>query len=235
MWDKVDVLPVPEGYALAIAQKVLQSWGATPLVVPYKPLAEAMREEWRRQPKKIDKQDMPLTGMTLFVFEQVLEQREARIGELMAFLETDALCYRIEEPAELAARQCAAWDPWLQWAKQQWQVQPASTTSILPVTQPDALLKAAERWVREQPDFKLAALHQFITTLGSFILGAAVLEKAITPQQAYETAFLEEHFQREQWGEDSLATERLQGIERSLQQIAVFADLLHSHNDEKIK
>jgi chaperone required for assembly of F1-ATPase len=59
--------------------------------------------------------------------------------------------------------------------------------------------------VAAAPPFALAALSPIITIGGSLVLGLAVLDEAVLPEDAFALAHLDELWQVEQWGEDDLA------------------------------
>jgi chaperone required for assembly of F1-ATPase len=115
---------------------------------------------------------------------------------------TDLLCYRADHPANLVARQAAAWQPWLDWAEQQHDARLVPASGIMPVAQPEPALRALHAAVERLGDWRLVGLHAATTLLGSLVLGLAFERGAIDSEQAFTTALLDELFEMEQWGED---------------------------------
>ncbi|TQF76792.1 chaperone, ATP12, partial [Elioraea sp. Yellowstone] len=58
----------------------------------------------------------------------------------------------------------------------------------------------------------LAALGVAVPALGSLVLGLALAERRIGPEEAHALATLDEAFQAEEWGQDAEAAARLAAI-----------------------
>src|SRR5579871_2449098 len=79
------------------------------LALPSQALAEAIAAEWMAQAETIQPTQMLLTAIANTGIDRVALNRKAAIAQLMRYAETDLLCYRADEPAELVARQNARW------------------------------------------------------------------------------------------------------------------------------
>ena len=86
---------------------------------------------------------MPLTRLASTAIDRMPAQRQAAIEEVIAYADTDLVCYRAAEPFELVQRQQHAWQPMLEWLSQTYGVRLAVTTSILPLVQPRRRARAA--------------------------------------------------------------------------------------------
>ena len=117
------------------------------------------------------------------------------------------LCYRAAE-RRLAARQAAAWDPWLAWAARTLDAPLRVTTGVMPVAQPAEALQALHREVARQAPLTLAALGVAVPALGSLVLGLAVAAGLLSPEEAHRLATIDEAFQEELWGSDAEALAR---------------------------
>jgi chaperone required for assembly of F1-ATPase len=131
---------------------------------------------------------------------------------LQRFAETDMLCYRAEQPVELAARQDAMWQPMLDWADSRFGATLATTSGVLPVAQSKEAVAALGRALHAYDEFRLAALSAAVAAMGSLILGLALAEARLTAEEAFALAQLEESYQNERWGEDSEAIARRAGL-----------------------
>jgi chaperone required for assembly of F1-ATPase len=178
------------------------------LALPNQALAAAVAAEWAAQEEMIDPRRMPLTGFANAAIDRIAPDPTAFAAGLARYAETDLLCYRADGPDPLIQRQAEAWDPPLQWARQRYDVALRVTSGILPTTQPaDAVARLGDVTASYSP-FVLAALSALVTISGSLVLALALVEGAVTLDEAWAAAELDELWQAERWGEDYLATER---------------------------
>jgi chaperone required for assembly of F1-ATPase len=176
------------------------------LALPNAALAAAVAEEWAAQDDSIDPRRMPLTGFANAAIDRIAPDPAAFAAGLARYAETDLLCYRADGPAPLIARQAAAWDPLLDWARERHDAALQVTAGILPTAQPaDAVARLRAATARYSP-FILAGLSALVTISGSLVLALALAEGRITRDEAWAAAELDEIWQAEQWGEDALAT-----------------------------
>jgi chaperone required for assembly of F1-ATPase len=78
---------------------------------------------------------------------------------------------------------------------------------VVHVTQPEAALAAASAAIPRDP-WRLGALHSVTTLTGSALLALALARGAITGEAAWTAANVDEDWNIEQWGADTLALER---------------------------
>ena len=172
------------------------------LILPTQALAEAVAEEWRQQGETLEPQGMRVTRLAITAIDLMPGRRGDAVEEVAGYAGTDLLCYRADHPANLVARQTAAWQPWLDWAEQQHDARLVPASGIMPVAQPEPALRALHAAVERLGDWRLVGLHAATTLLGSLVLGLAFERGAIDSEQAFTTALLDELFEMEQWGED---------------------------------
>ena len=79
---------------------------------------------------------------------------------------------------------------------------------------------------RRSTPFRLAGLSPLVTIGGSLVAALAVLEKAITPEQAWDAVSVDERWQLEQWGSDAEAEAALDNRRRDFLAAARFLELL---------
>jgi len=177
-----------------------------PLKLPNIALAEAVAEEWRAQRESIDPWTMPLTGLANAAIDRVSAEPTEYAASLSAYAENELLCYRANEPPELAARQEAVWGPILAWARQRYDVGFTLVAGIMHQPQPPETLKRLGNAILARDAFALAALSPLVTISGSLVIALALAEQALEPNAAFDAAQLDELWQAELWGEDDLAT-----------------------------
>ena len=105
------------------------------------------------------------------------------------------------------ARQAAAWDPPLAWARTRYDVAFELATGVMHRAQPPATLVRLDAAVAAQDAWTLAAMSPLVTITGSLILALALVEHALSAEAAWTAAQIDEAWQAERWGEDALAAQ----------------------------
>ena len=225
-WREVSVLPEGEGFAIRLDDRPVRTPARAELIVPTKALANAIADEWRSVEEEIDPRAMPLTGLANAAIDRVAPQRQAFAGGLARYAEADLACYRSEWPPDLVERQTAAWDPLLAWARRRYDVDFSTTSGLLHVPQPQATIERLSHEVTALDPFRLAGLSPLVSIGGSLVAALAVLEKAITPEIAWDAVSIDERWQLEQWGADMDGEKALENKRVDFFAAARFLDLL---------
>ena len=224
-WTEVAVTPER---GIALDGRPVRTPGRVPLILPTAALAEAIAGEWRAIGDTLDPRAMPLTGLANAAIDRVAPDPVPFAADLARYGDTDLLCYRADGPEPLVARQHAAWDPVLGWARTRYDIHLETTAGVIHRAQPPATLARLREAVTALDPFALAALSPLVTLTGSLLLAVALVERAITPDEAWAAAHVDEDWQAELWGEDQLATDR-RAIRRTEFDAAVtFLDSLSS-------
>lgn len=227
-WKSVEVEREGEDWDVRLDGRPVRTPERVPLVVPTEALAQAIAEEWRSVEQTIDPRLMPLTGMANAAIDRVALDREAFAAVLARYAETDLACYRSSWPPELVERQADAWGALLSWARRRYDVDFATTSGLMHVPQPPATVEQLAHAVASLDAFRLAGLSPLVTIGGSLIAALAVLEKAITPQQAWDAVTVDDRWQLEQWGSDTEAEIALENRERDFLAATRFLELLEA-------
>src|SRR5688500_14399515 len=112
-WKDVAVEACEGGYRVTLDGRPIRTQGGRPQIVPNRALAEALAGEWRAQGDKVDPRAFPLRDLADYAIEHVGPERAATIDKLLAYGETDTLCYRADPDEPLYRRQQAMWEPLL--------------------------------------------------------------------------------------------------------------------------
>jgi chaperone required for assembly of F1-ATPase len=152
---------------------------------------------------------MPLTGLANAAIDRVAPDRAGFAATLAKYAEADLACYRAEGPRTLVERQAKSWDRLLGWARRRYDVDFAVTTGILHVDQPAATVARLAFEVAALDAFRLAALSPLVTIGGSLVAALAVIEGALTTEEAWDAVSIDERWQIEKWGEDPEAVAAL--------------------------
>lgn len=202
-----NIVAVTEARGITLDSRAVKTPAKAELILPNDGLAAAVAAEWQAQGDDIDPRSMPFTGLANAAIDRVAPDRRAFAAGLAAYAETELLCYRAAEPPELVARQNAVWDPLLDWASKRFDVSFTRVAGVMHRPQPDETLIRLSATVHAQSPFVLAALNPLVTIAGSLVIPLALLEEAIAPDAAFDTAHLDELWQAELWGEDDFALE----------------------------
>ncbi|MCH8685994.1 ATP12 family chaperone protein [Pedomonas mirosovicensis] len=227
-YKQVSIAPTEGGYQIHLDGRPVRTPSKAVLVVPGKALAEAVAQEWDAQVETIEPAAMPLTRHANTVLDRVALHRDAVVEEIARYGETDLICYRAEWPTELAERQCRTWDPLVDWARRRYDVSLTTVSGIMHQPQGDETLERLTRSVESLSDWQLAPLHTLTTITGSLVIGLALLEGEVSPEQAWEAGQLDELFQAEKWGEDELAVKAHEARRVDLLSAARFLELLRA-------
>ncbi len=179
------------------------------LAVPSRGLAEAMAQEWAGQGDEIDPATMPITRIVNSAIDGVAPRRAEVVDDLARYAGSDLVYYRASEPERLARAQDDAWNPILDWARDEHGARFSLAEGVMHVTQPEESVAAVRRAVEGiDSAFALAALHVMTTLSGSVLIALAHAVGPLDVDQAWSAAHVDELFQESVWGEDYEAMER---------------------------
>src|SRR5258705_6212323 len=211
----VDVADVAEGFALALDGRPIKTPARRPLAAPVREVAEALAQEWRAQREHVNPATMPFTRLANTIIDGVADGPSAVAADVAKFLASDLIFYRAERPAALVARQSQAWDPVVAWARDELGARFMLGQGLAYVAQPEAALAAARSALPatsgEVPNargiWRLGALHSITTLTGSALIALAVMRARLDIAQAWRAAYVDEDWNMETWGRDTLALE----------------------------
>jgi Chaperone required for the assembly of the mitochondrial F1-ATPase len=226
-WKHVSVEPEDDAWAIRLDGRPVKTPARAPLAVPTSPLADAIAGEWRDIGENVDPRDMPLTGLANAAIDRVAPARDAFASSLAKYAEGDLLCYRADGPHALIERQEEHWDKLLGWARRRYDVDFVVTSALMHVAQPTATIERLSHAVSALDPFRLAGLSPLVTIGGSLIAALAILEKAISPEAAWDAVTVDERWQLERWGADAEAEVALENRRRDFLTAARFLDLLN--------
>jgi chaperone required for assembly of F1-ATPase len=225
-WKTVETAHEDDGWAIELDGKPLRTPARAPLKIPGQALAEAIADEWRSAGETVDPRAMPLTGLANAAIDRVLPHKDSFAAGLARYAEADLACYRAEGPRALIERQAASWDALLGWARRRYDMDFVTTTGLIHVAQPQATVERLTHEVAMLDAFHLAGLSPLATIGGSLVAALALLEEAITPEQAWEAVSIDERWQLEQWGADAEAEAALANRRDDFLAAARFLELL---------
>ncbi len=198
-------------FAVILDGKSAKTPDRNALALPNAALAQAVAAEWNAIEDEIDPVRLPLTRLANVAIDAIANAPKALIDEIMRYAATDLVFYRAGGPEELVALQKERWDPVLYWAEEKlgarfWLAPPG----VVPVSQPQgslyAVLEAAEKLSRP---FALAATASATNIGGSALIALALADGALSGDEAWNAAHVDEQWNISQWGEDAEMQRRL--------------------------
>ncbi len=186
------------------------------LETPHRALADAVAAEWDAQIESIRPETMSMTRLLATAIDRIVSNREMVVRELMAHVHADLLCYRAEHPPALTQRQRAAWQPVLDWIKVARGIEMVPVEGVMPREQAPETVAAMAAAIEALDVNRLTAFQACASAAGSLGLALALVHGRVTAAQVFAATTLDETYQMETWGDDTLARERRDGLERDI-------------------
>lgn len=225
-WKDVAVIARDGAFAIELDGRPVRTPGKLLLAVPYPRLADAIAAEWDATGEEIDPRAMALTGLANAAIERISPDPAPFAADLARYGESDLLCYRAEAPEPLVARQRAAWDPLLAWARARYDIHFELVHGIMHRHQPAATVSRLGDAITARTPYELAGLAPIVTITGSLVGALAMIEGAATAHEVWTASQIDEAWQAELWGEDDLAIATHAAHRREFDAAARFLSLL---------
>ena len=208
-YKDVTVAPQDGGYAVLLdGRSIRTQGGGKPQIVPSEALARRLAKEWADQGETIDPARFVARDMADHAIDTIAPDPSTVVEKLLAYAETDTLCYRADPDEAFWHRQQEVWEPLVLALEQREGVRLERVCGI--VHRPlkgETLDRLRARLVAMDP-FTLAALENLTALAASLTIGLAALEPEADADALWDAANLEEDWQIERWGEDEEAAER---------------------------
>jgi chaperone required for assembly of F1-ATPase len=225
-WKAVGVEAEAGGYAVALDDRPLRTPDRNALVVPSRTLAEGIAAEWGAVEDEIRPLEMPLTRAANVAIDRVAPMASAVAEALAEYGNSDLICYRAEAPEPLVALQAKAWDPLIDWARQDLSANLRPVVGVMHRAQSPDALAALRRAVDVYDPFHLTGLHELVTLSGSLVLGLAVVRGHLAGSEAWPLSRVDELWQSAQWGLDDEAEALARAKRRDFLQAETYLRLL---------
>ena len=212
-YEKVTVEPRDDAFAILLDGRPVRTPRQSPLALPTRAAADLVAEEWRAQTSVIDPSTMPVTRLVNAAIDGVAGDIDAVAADIVKYSGSDLLYYRASEPAALVAAQMKHWDPVLEFVRETFGARFAIGEGLMFVAQPQESVDAIARAVAgiahgANAALNIATLHLVTTLTGSALLALAVFHGALTCDEAWAAAHVDENEQMRVWGFDAEALRR---------------------------
>jgi len=231
-WDRVALERAEGGWQVTLDARRVRTPQGRPQVVPSEPLAQALAEEWDRTGEMIDPGAFPMRDMADYAIDVVAPAPEAVADKLIAYGETDTLCYRADPDEPLFERQEQVWEPLLSAFEAREGAALVRVSGIVHRPQGARQMERLHARMLAENPFRLAALEAMTALAASLVVGLSALARETAQEDAaralWRAASLEEEWQAELWGRDHEAEERRARRERDFLAAWRFARLAAS-------
>lgn len=206
-WSDVAVEKIECGWQVTLDERAVRTQLGAAQLVPSVQAAELLASEWRAQGDEVDPKSFVFRDLADFAIDIVRPDRKAAIAKLIAYAETDTLCYRGEPGEPLWHRQQALWEPLVAGCEARHDIHLERVCGIIARPQPEGSLATLRALLEGESDFTIAALLTQASLTASLIVSLASLEDCADAQALFTAANLEEDWQAELWGWDHAAEE----------------------------
>jgi len=204
-WKDVAVEKAGGGWRVTLDGRPIRTQGGLPQIAPTRPLAEAMADEWRAQGEEVDPQAFPLRDLADYAIDHVRSDRAGTTDKLLAYAETDTLCYRADPDEPLYRRQRELWEPLVTAFEQRHEVRLERVSGVIHRPQPPETIERLRAILEQQDDFTLSALNTLAPLAASLTIALIALEPGADIAVLFAAANCEQDWQAELWGWDTLA------------------------------
>ncbi|KAM6963551.1 ATP synthase mitochondrial F1 complex assembly factor 2 [Tautogolabrus adspersus] len=188
-------------FEINLDRRKLKTPGGKLFTVPNEALAIAVATEWDAQRDTLKFYTMHLTTLCNTALDNPTQRdKNQMINAALKFLETDTVCYRVEEPDGLVELQKNEWDPVLHWIENRYNVTIGSSSNILGPEIPEATKETFRQHLKSYNFWSLTGLEYVITQLKSVVLSMGIIDRHMSVEQAVLLSRLEEEYQIQHWG-----------------------------------
>lgn len=205
----VSVDQVEQGFAVRLDNRPVKTPVGAQQTVPSRALAEALAAEWSAQGDELDLSLFRFRDLADYALDIISAERDTALSKLLAFAETDTLCYRADPDEALYRRQQEIWEPLLTEFETREGVRLERVSGIMHRPQSPETLEILHSRLTALDDFTLAGLQTVTSLAASLSIGLLALEADAQADPLWAAANLEELWQAELWGQDYEAEARL--------------------------
>lgn len=204
-YKSASVVATADGWTVALDGRPIKTPAKRPFLAPTPALAEAAAAEWDVQGDEISPTIMPVTKAVNTALDRTGPEFDAVASMVADYGGTDLICYRADGPEGLVERQAAAWDPLIAWAQSRHAARLITTTGVMHTLQPADGQRNLAEFVRGFSAFELTGLYDLVALSGSLIIGLAVADGRLSPDEGWRISRVDNIWQEEQWGVDDEA------------------------------
>lgn len=214
-----------DGWSVLLDGRSVKTPARHQLIMPTEQMASAVADEWRSQNDTIEPDTMPMMRLATTVIDLLPDRRGDAVEEVLGFLDTDMICYRVEMPARLVAHQESRWDPVVARCHELGAPAFSMTTGLAPIEQSTQCHQWMQEHVSKLDDWLVTALHSLTTVSGSVLLGVAATNVPGDVERWCTAATANEDYEMSEWGTEADAEKRRQATMDAITSACRFVSL----------
>uniref|UniRef100_A0A131YJY7 ATP synthase mitochondrial F1 complex assembly factor 2 n=1 Tax=Rhipicephalus appendiculatus TaxID=34631 RepID=A0A131YJY7_RHIAP len=200
-YKEVSIVRSGDQFEVCLDQRKIKTPLGKLLLIPNEALAVAVATEWDCQQKEINPHEMHLTGLCNTVLDNPSKKtKEDMASDILEFLESDTLCYRMDEPDDLVVLQKEQWDPLLRWYEERFGVRLEAKSDLTVSKLPQEVCDVMSKHLMSYSLWGLTGIQYGTESLKSLVLFQAALAQHLSVEQAVMLGRLESEFQTSRWG-----------------------------------
>jgi chaperone required for assembly of F1-ATPase len=182
------------GFEIHLDGRAVNTPSKTVFKVPNQAIADVVVLEWATQGDKIAPDTMPVTQILMTGQDRINTERPIMTPQVLAYLDTDMLCYKIESPYALVDLQDQVWGAFCQNFESRYEAQLLTTTGLNALAQDQDLRARVLDDIEALDDLQFSILQLMTSESGSLILALALLNDPSCAGDVLKAAYLDEDF-----------------------------------------
>ncbi|CAG2106658.1 unnamed protein product [Medioppia subpectinata] len=197
----VTIVENEDKYEINLDGRKLKTPNGHLFYTPNQSLALMVANEWQTQQRMIQLSTMHLTQLTNTAIDNPGHDcRQSLANSILEFIDSDTLCFRVNEPKELSHLQQTHWSPIVEWFEHRFECQIPITDTIALNPVSDEIKKNIFRHLCSHNRWSLIGLKFATENLKSLILSLALTQRRLSVDKCVDYSRLEEDFEIQEWG-----------------------------------
>ena len=221
--EKFDLSRTDKGWFLTFGDEIYLTKNGNKVCVPNENLIEILKLEFKNY-NILQYSKFSLTKILINYADKLPHEKSIFVDELIKYLETDLLFYRVSSPRNLSVSQGKKWDKIIHIFDSVFQTSWNLSTNIMPLKQdPDSIQKIKD-YLSSLDILNLHILTYLLKVTGSCIITVLCNIKKLDAMEAWETINLEELWYNKIYNDN----EKKEELDSQMAEVDFYIKLLNS-------
>ena len=221
--EKFDLSRTDKGWFLTFGDEIYLTKNGNKVCVPNENLIEILKLEFKNY-NILQYSKFSLTKILINYADKLPHEKSIFVDELIKYLETDLLFYRVSSPRNLSVSQGKKWDKIIHIFDSVFQTSWNLSTNIMPLKQdPDSIQKIKD-YLSSLDLLNLHILTYLLKVTGSCIVTVLCNIKKLDAMEAWETINLEELWYNKIYNDN----EKKEELDSQMAEVDFYIKLLNS-------
>ncbi len=221
--EKFDLSRTDKGWFLTFGDEIYLTKNGNKVCVPNENLIEILKLEFKNY-NILQYSKFSLTKILINYADKLPHEKSIFVDELIKYLETDLLFYRVSSPRNLSVSQGKKWDKIIHIFDSIFQTSWNLSTNIMPLKQdPDSIQKIKD-YLSSLDILNLHILTYLLKVTGSCIVTVLCNIKKLDAMEAWETINLEELWYNKIYNDN----EKKEELDSQMAEVDFYIKLLNS-------